>query len=193
LKLRGFQRQLERIYRLDPLPPVERFLMSDEEIRRYVPVERSSGPRVLILEEKDSVFVGVHLGDELTRRIETGGLDLADFASAAEEVSHFLYLLWSARNGRPVSLLDVETQGEIDKFLLASIRFAGYPDLFERIFGRFSLDPGLGADGREMYRQANRLAAKFCRGLGELPAALRRLRSFYRLASPARLSRLLLL
>jgi len=153
-----------------------------------------------LFEEKDQVSLGVYLGELRLRRIERQGLErtnLADFCTAAEEVSHFSYLLWSARNRRPVSLLDVELQGEIDKFLLASLYFSRKEDLFQRIFERVSFDRRIQRLGRLRYREANRLGGKFCRTLGELfdrggtrRAALAHLRAFYRMNTQSRLARI---
>src|SRR3989338_4878692 len=44
--------------------------------------------------------------------------ELNVFATVTEEISHFLYLVFNAYQGRSVSQFDLELQGEIDKFLV---------------------------------------------------------------------------
>ena len=43
------------------------------------------------------------------------------FCLALEGVSHFLYLIWNASFDRSVTLLEMELQAEIDKFVMLGI------------------------------------------------------------------------
>jgi hypothetical protein len=72
----------------------------------------------------DSVSLGVVLepsvSDALQRRDPRARLDrenLGPFCTLAEEVSHFLYLLYCVRAARSVTELELELQGELDKYL----------------------------------------------------------------------------
>jgi hypothetical protein len=124
--------------------------------------------------------------------------NVADYWTALEGVSHFLYLAWNAGHDKPVSLLELEMQAEIDKYVASywlmrrqfPDRFPG--ELLRLLFEKTRIDPRL-ARGREaMYREASRYAEKFCRRLeqslrgargdseGEVLAELRR---FYRLTN----------
>ncbi|MFH1263321.1 MAG: hypothetical protein V1495_07775 [Pseudomonadota bacterium] len=192
LIVRELQRLLERIYRLGAQPPIEHFLISAADLRSWLPEGADPKPQILIQEADGEVFLAVHLAPE--------GLEpknLADFLSAAEETSHFVYLLWRAANEKPVSLLDLELQGEIDKFLLASAYFDGESDLFARIFGKFSWLGKLSEEAKARYAEAQRLGGKFVRSLGAIaggvgptPGILRSLREFYRLGSQKRVASL---
>src|SRR5437762_13493477 len=51
------------------------------------------------------------------RRLHAG--NLADCWTALEGVSHFLYLAWNAGHDRPVSLLELEMQAEVDKYVVS--------------------------------------------------------------------------
>lgn len=128
---------------------------------------------------------------------------LEAFSVATEEISHFQYLLYCVLRERGISHLELELQGEVDKFLLTY--FAQRPHvedpeelfdtLFDEFFCRFSLNKDLAADQKERYLQANRLAKQFlhrCRSYLEDPQkyekGLRLLRKFYRLSSAEKIS-----
>jgi hypothetical protein len=190
LILLDLQRQLERIYRLTAQLPIDRFLISAEELAGYLPRGTPVRPQVLFQEAGENVFLAVHVGRE-----ELHPKNLADFLGAAEETSHYLYLSFKARNERPVSLLDVEVQGEIDKFLLASLHFSTDRNLFRRLFEEVRFHERLGGEAVERYRRAHGLGAKFLKSLGEIfrrdrarPDVLRMLRTFYRWTSQRRLA-----
>jgi hypothetical protein len=189
LKLGALQREIEDIYRLDPNPSVEQFIVTSKEIKSYLPDANTSTPQVLLKQENDVVSFAVHVGDQALERIEKDGLEnasFADFCSAAEEVSHFTYLSWSVHNDRPVSLLDVEVQGEIDKFLLSHRYFSEELNIFEALFQRVLFHPQADPTVLERYVEANRLAGKLCQSLGSLDESLVWLREFYRLTPQAR-------
>ncbi len=89
----------------------------------------------------------------------------------AEGVSHFLYVATRARAGRPVPLLELEVQAEIDKFALLLLhlwrrglrRMSGA--LRGRLFERVGYRAHLGAEARHRYREANRLGGGYARWL----------------------------
>jgi hypothetical protein len=127
--------------------------------------------------------------------------NLADYWTALEGVSHFQCLAWCARHDRGVSLLELEMQSEIDKFLLSwwllYAQTGRAPrELYHWLFARCVVDPGLCADRLEMYTRANRYAAWFCAALVKqlrygsarpTAALLSQLRRFYRLSGPQKL------
>jgi len=198
LKVRAFQRDLERLYGLDPFDPVDHYFVNNEEVKEILSPKEPPKPQVLFHEEEGQISLSVHVGDQVIERIERVGLEnasLSDFCSAAEEISHFVYLVWNIQNGQRVSLLDLELQGEIDKYLLARAYFSEDEHVFERIFEKFEYHPELEEEARQRYVEANRLGGKLCRTLseslseGELDReTVAWLREFYRLASSARLS-----
>jgi hypothetical protein len=124
--------------------------------------------------------------------------NVADYWTALEGVSHFLYLAWNAGHDRPVSLLELEMQAEIDKYVasywLMREQLPGrFPaELLRLLFERTRIDPRLARGRESLYREASRYAEKFCRRLehslrgsrgesgGEVLAELRR---FYRLTN----------
>jgi hypothetical protein len=124
--------------------------------------------------------------------------NVADYWTALEGVSHFLYLAWNAGHDRPVSLLELEMQAEIDKYVvsywLMREQLPGrFPaELLSLLFERTRIDSRLARGRESLYRDASRYAEKFCRRLeqslrgargdsdGQVLAELRR---FYRLTN----------
>jgi hypothetical protein len=91
-----------------------------------------------------------------------------------------------------VSLLELELQGEIDKFVSTSLLAIGQSDtalanrLHSWLFDEVSFRDDLDSEALDRYRAANDYAGRFCRSLGdELLAdgcnALGKLRRFYRM------------
>ena len=129
--------------------------------------------------------------------------NVADCWTALEGVSHFLYLAWNAGHDRPVSLLELEMQAEVDKYVasywLLRRQFPGrFPAELRRVlFERTRIDPSLTHARAGLYREASRYAEKFCRRLeqtlsraqgrqahgGGESEVLAELRRFYRLSN----------
>jgi hypothetical protein len=119
--------------------------------------------------------------------------NLGDYWTALEGVSHFLYVAWNAGHDKPVSLLELEMQAEVDKYVASYwLMRRQYPrhvpaELRHALFERTHVDAGLTAGRRELYREASRYAERFCRrlehdlGSAAESAVLAELRRFYRL------------
>ena len=78
-------------------------------------------------------------------------------------MSHFIYLAWNAGHDQPVSLLELEMQAEVDKYvashLLLRRQFPGrFPlELRRLLFERAHPDPRLAAARAALYREASQL------------------------------------
>jgi hypothetical protein len=210
--LRGLQSLLGRLYDVDCHYDVYDFLVTD---RRHLlglePVNDARSPEeeLLVAESDDGAGVALYLDEQLLARLEQanplGALterNLADYCTALEGVSHFLYTTWRLGDDAPVSLLELETQAEVDKyaatvFLLAQQRGGAYPtEVHARLFDRVCFDARLRVEQRDRYRTAHRCAARYCRqleqrfvqrGEARIEALVRELRKFYRLGSTAKL------
>jgi len=182
------------------LPAAARTGESDEELIVAQPTEESDGEVGMSLYLDPELLKRLSLEDPMVR-LHDG--NVADYWTALEGVSHFLYLAWNAGHDRPLSLLELEMQAEVDKYVasywLMREQLPGrFPsELLSVLFERTRIDPRL-ARGREaMYREASRYAEKFCRRLeqtlrgargdsgGEVLAELRR---FYRLTNARKLA-----
>ncbi len=182
------------------LPAAARSGEADEELIVAQPGGESGGEVGMSLYLDPGLLKRLALEDPMVR-LHHG--NVADYWTALEGVSHFLYLAWNAGHDRPVSLLELEMQAEVDKYVasywLMREQLPGrFPaELLSLLFERTRIDSRL-ARGREgMYRAASRYAEKFCRRLeltlrerrtdseGEALAELRR---FYRLTNTRKLA-----
>ena len=211
--LRGLQSLLGRLYDVELPYDVYDFLVTD---RGTVGCSEPQNDRreldeaLLLAETADGAGVALYLDPELLRRLEAANPhealtedNLADYCTALEGVSHFVYSTWRLERDSPVSLLELETQAEVDKyaatvFLLASQTGGeSYPEQgHARLFDRVSFDVRLEPDQYERYRTAHRCAANYCRGLerrfvnrgvARIEAMVRELRGFYRLRHDAKM------
>jgi hypothetical protein len=211
--LRGLQSLLARLYDVELPYDVYDFLVTD---RRAVSCPDPQNDRrvldeaLLLAETPDGVGVALYLDPDVLRRLEAADPhcaltenNLADYCTALEGVSHFVYSTWRLDGDSPVSLLELETQAEVDKyavtvFLLASQQGGeSYPaQVHARLFDRVRFDARLNPDQYERYRTAHRCAANYCRrlesrfvnrGEARIEALVRELRGFYRLRHGAKL------
>ena len=161
-------------------------------------------------DERGEVGVSLYLDPALLERLKVADPlvrlhdgNVADYWTALEGVSHFLYLAWNAGHDRPVSLLELEMQAEVDKYVssywLMREQFPGHfpAELLNVLFERTRIDSRLARGRESLYREATRYAQKFCRRLeqslrgargdsgGEILAELRR---FYRLTNARKLA-----
>jgi hypothetical protein len=210
--LQGLQSLLERLYDVDIDHDVYDFLVTDRgRVPGLAPAAqaRATEEELLLAETADGAGIALYLDPDLLRRLEgadpVGALtenNLADYCTALEGVSHFVYSAWRLECDLPVSLLELETQAEVDKyavtvFLLADQQGGVYPaQVHARLFDRVSFDARLEPDQYLRYRTAHRCAAQYCRrlerrfvsrGQARIEALVRELRKFYRLGSAAKL------
>ena len=210
--LRGMQSLLGRLYDVEVEYDVYDFLVTDRGALGGL--ERGNDARVLeeellVAETADGAGLALYLDPGLLKRLEHADpfgaltdLNLADYCTALEGVSHFVYTAWRLHRDAPVSLLELETQAEVDKyaatvFLVAQQQGGTYPgQVHPRLFDRVSFDARLEPEQYHRYRTAHRCAAQYCRrlerrfvrrGEARIEALLRELRTFYRLGSAAKL------
>ena len=203
------QRRLEALYAIEAQPSVVDFLVPRHLAHRYP----GGGSRTLVAQAGEDVSVGVLLAPEVEERlsfrdprVHLDESNLGAFCTATEEVSHFLYVLFCARFERSVTQLELELQGEVDKYLCAvfllSLQNEGAvsPGLRDLLFRHFHLAPALTGEQEERYRAANRLAERYCGWLerrflrrARLDELARESRRFYRLGQRQKLERIAVL
>lgn len=213
MALAKLQRHLERLYDVSVGHDVEDFVIHDAELAGRLensPAPRPAPEKLLLRETEEGVEVALYLDrmlverlkqDDPTERLHAG--NLPDFLTALEGVSHFLYLVWSASHERSVSLLELELQAEIDKYMLAAFLIARAEHglvpagLHRQLFDAPVLDPALGAELAERYRAANAYARRYCAWLQSRYLArhgdrgiMSELRRFYRLGHHGKLARI---
>ena len=196
LTVAALQARLQAIYGVEA-PGVERFVVG-REVAEAAGHALRAPEELLVLEEADGLWLGLYL-DEVALAGAARG-ELAPLVQVAEGVSHFVYLAPRAARGRPVSLLELEVQAEVDKFALLLLalwrrdRRRRSRALRRRLYERVGLAEHLAAEERGRYREANRLGAGYARWLegryvaaADVEGLLRELRQSYRLGAGEKL------
>ena len=196
---------LHELYALEIGYAVSDFLITDAVLAGSLDAGgRKVDEKLLIAEANGEADVALYLEQELLDRLaqrdpltRLDGENLADFWSALEGVSHFVYYAWNAARDKAVSLFELELQAEVDKFvttgLLLREQTGREPSgLHGWLFDSPTLAAELAEHERERYRRANRYAAKYCQrltlGRDDEAAAHRELRHFYRLSQSSKLA-----
>lgn len=189
LELVRVQRQLEAVYELEPTPSIGPFVRVDPADARE---------QLLVREQADTVDIIVLLPRASAEAFlsKDAMLELDAYLGAIEGISHFIHLADRARTELSTTLLELELQAEVDKFVILS----GAPEnqnttdlvsLHRRLYHevRF-LHPSASEHG-ERYRLANDLAARLWSQLiRKGPAAAHRdtLKRFYRASQAEKIS-----
>ncbi|HET7757540.1 MAG TPA: hypothetical protein VFK87_09820, partial [Steroidobacteraceae bacterium] len=134
------------------LPQVARAGVAEEEL---IVAKSAEGAEVGMSLYLDPALLGRLARADPLEQLHTG--NLADWWTALEGVSHFLYLAWNAGHDRPVSLLELEMQAEVDKYvasywLLRQQHPRHFPaELHRALFARTRVDPRLTHEQRGLY------------------------------------------
>jgi hypothetical protein len=199
--LRQLQDLIGGIYDVRLAHDVYDFLCTDRGSLPASPAGRDE--QLIVATGSDAIGVSLYLDPELLERLSVADpmqrLDsgnVADWCTALEGVSHFVYLAWNAGHDKDVSLLELELQAEIDKYvascwLLRRQSPDRYPSgLMRVLFERARVDPALAGERVHLYRAASRYAERFCRRIDRAlregraepeREVLAELRRFYRL------------
>jgi hypothetical protein len=208
--LKRLQDFIGDIYDVSISHDVYDFLVTDRE---HLPAAaRTSGPtdeELIVAQPEEGttgeIAMSLYLDPELLERLDRADPmerlhdgNVADYWTALEGVSHFLYLAWNAGHDKPVSLLELEMQAEVDKYVGSYwLMRRQFPDRFPAellrlLFERTRIDSRLAGGRENLYREASRYAEKFCRRLeqslrdsrgGSQAQVLAELRRFYRLTN----------
>jgi len=207
--LKRLQDFIGDIYDVSIAHDIYDFLVTD---RQHLPAAaRTNGPtdEELIVaqpeEGEGEIAMSLYLDPRLLERLDRADPmerlhdgNVADYLTALEGVSHFVYLAWNAGYDKPVSLLELEMQAEVDKYVGSYwLMRRQLPDRFPAellrlLFERTRIDPRLAAGRESMYREASRYAEMFCRRLERSlrgardpsqAEVLTELRRFYRLTN----------
>lgn len=201
------QTLLTETYALELGYRVRDFLVTDPDVAdRLDAAGRRSDEKLLIAESESEASVSLYLDSELLGRLDRnnpatqlGTDNIEDFWTALEGVSHFLYYAWNATLEKSVTLMEMELQAEVDKFVAAALLLRRQGAMLPRslhrcLFGMASFDARLAPEELERYRDANRYAGKYCLQLAKRltgdcnPATLKReLCHFYRLPQPEKI------
>jgi hypothetical protein len=206
--LASLQGALADIYDLPATPDVHEYLLTSRaQLAQFS--TRGGDEQLLVAEDGDALSLALYIDaavlERLERRDPFAALDadnLADYLTAAEGVSHFVYMAWNAGHDKPVTLLELELQAEVDKYVLGAwlLRAQGggrFPrELHRALFERAHVDPCIAGERAGLYRRASDYAGRFCRRVAarlersrrastrhDLRPVLAELRRFYRWGS----------
>jgi len=209
--LRDLQYLLGHVYGIDLPSDVRDFLVTDPVVIRELQGNakaRETEEKLLICQDNDELGVTLYIDEELLKRLSAydprqnlNGDNLADFCIALEGVSHFNYIIWNAAAEKCVTLLEMEMQAEVDKYVGARVLLQAQSDgdfstsLHSTLFDNPRFHDQMKSDELQRYKSASELAGRYCRTL-ELRYAqdrvcrhmTRDLRTFFRLPQPAKLS-----
>jgi len=207
--LSQLQQQLTDIYQVDRGHDVRDYLITDRELAKYFGQDAllaNTDESLLVAQDDDGLEISLFLDGEMLTRLEAAdpmtclhsGL-LNDWWKVIEGISHFNCVAWKASQDRTVTLLELELQGEIDKFV--STMFLAMEQsnkelmagLHGRLFEGVSFHQDLDNEQLERYRSANGYASRYCHALRQQvidndQLAISELRHFYRLQSTEKIS-----
>ncbi len=166
--------------------------------------------KLLVYQEGENLDLSLYLHTDVVGSLEERPFEcylqqekIENLCHVIEGISHFLYLIWRALRQREVSLLELELQAEIDKYivLMSILRQQNQSELVNRLrhilFEAIHFDETLDDVEEIRYRQANYYAGKYCRlfenryrqnfGSEDM---FTELREFYRLGQNAKLRRI---
>ncbi len=188
--LDAIQEQLEHVYGLRCEHRAKDFLV-DEQSAHELGVSVRAREELLVSEGAQGLELALYLHPSLTKPKSLG-----EFCEVVEGVSHFLYVAHAATLDRTVSLLELEAQAEVDKFVVCTLRRwgSGVGSLLRTLFERVGLHAHLTEAERWRYTEANRLAKSYCERLmpfvraARMDRLLSELRHMYRLGAEAKLA-----
>ena len=209
--LRHLQNLLGGIYGIDVPEDVYDFLVTDLAVAEYLAgtnSEHEIEEKLLIVQNDDSLDVALYLDKEVLLRLSSADprrhlnrQNLEDFWTVLEGVSHFNYLTWNANLDKAVTLMELEMQAEVDKYVGTRVLLQEQPGevrahrIIEYLFEETCFYAHLSELELERYRSASSFASRYCHSLeSRFPRdrvagdMMQELRAFYRLPQPGKVS-----
>jgi len=207
------QGQLDRLYDTGLPQDVGDYLVTDRDMLAALTAGfpgRPSDEQLIVVEGDGVIDLALFIDHGVLKRLAAADPsehlsreNLADFWTALEGVSHFHYLAWNAGFDKPVTLLELEMQAEVDKYVSTRLLLQDRPSarlgkpLLTRLFDDPAFDPRLAPEEMDRYQAATALASRYCANLESrfpvttlTPDLLRELRTFYRLPQTAKIARI---
>jgi hypothetical protein len=189
LELVRVQRRIEAIYQLEPAPAIAPYVRVDAEDARE---------QLLVRQSAESVDITVLLSRASVDALVSRGaaLDFDAYLEAIEGISHFIHLADRARTELQTTLLELELQAEVDKFLILAEQRETHSiielvSLHRRLYEDVRFLHASATERGQRYRLANDLAARLWSQLiRQGPTADRRgtLKRFYRASQAGKIS-----
>lgn len=187
--LNTFQRVIQHVYEIDLAQRVADFTTSDAGFAQRYGSAHQPMEQLIFREDGNDVDVSLYLDERVVSALDRFDARLTPInmvCLAVEGVSHFVHFCWRSEYKIDVSLLELEIQAEVDKYVLLTDLY-GEQGMHRRLFEDYLYQSGMNRQLRERYRSANRFAAKYCRRLekdfiqyGKTDEMLNELRRFCR-------------
>lgn len=207
--LSELQQQLNDIYQVDRAHDVRDFLVTDRQLANILgrnSLLEDTDESLLLAHDGDSLEMSLFLDGDMLSRLEAATPMaclhpelLDDWWKVIEGISHFNCVAWKASQDRTLTLLELELQAEIDKYVSTMLLAMEQSNtelmtgLHARLFDGVSFHRDLDDEQLERYRSANEYASRYCHALRQQlidnhTLAVSELRHFYRLQSPDKFS-----
>lgn len=204
MSLSYLQQGLQGIYELDISHDIHDYLITNKELAAYLDVGNSARDvreKLLVHQDEEGLNLSLYLDKDVVKRLTDRAFmaqmahgDIEDFCLVLEGISHFVYLIWNATYERSVTLMEMELQAEIDKFVMLT-DYMGQQSavlapgqLRYLLFQSVLYHHDLNEEEQTRYRTANHYAQKYCQQLESRYLSnsrkdlwLNELRRFYRL------------
>ena len=203
------QQHLSDIYQVGEVHDVRDFLITDPRLAQCIgagSMLTETSETLLMAQDEEGLALSLFLDGDLLTRLESADplsrlrADLLDdLWKVLEGLSHFNCVVWKASQDRCVSLLELELQAEIDKFVGTTLLALGQgrTEMLEHLHGWLfddvSFHEELDNEQLARYRAANEYAARFCHALRRRlvedgGTVLTELRRFFRLPMTDKIS-----
>ncbi len=200
--LAELQQQLSDIYQVGRLYDVRDYVITDPILAKCLGQDAmlaNTDETLLVSQDDDGLALSLFLDGAMLERVEsTNPLtrlhaeSLDDLWKVLEGISHFNCVVWKAAQDRTVTLLELELQGEIDKFVSTTLLAIEQADtnllngMHSWLFDNVRFHDGLDDEQLHRYQSANSYAARYCHRIQQQlidnnSLALSELRHFYRL------------
>ncbi|MEX2352916.1 MAG: hypothetical protein WD709_01920 [Gammaproteobacteria bacterium] len=214
ISLSRIQGSLQDIYELDIAHNVNDYLVTSRAWMQQVDSGASNKharEKLLIHEDEQGLNLSLYLDETILTQFgrhnpleQLDHRNIQEFCLALEGISHFIYLVWNASYDRTVTLLEMELQAEVDKFImlmncLELQSCSPAPGQLTRLLfesNRYHED--LSGEEQKRYREATFYAKKYCQhleshysGRQNRAGLLMELRRFYRLNKPGKLKQII--
>lgn len=168
--------------------------------------------KLLVYEDEEGLNLSLYLDENVLSHFDRHDpfeqLDeqnIQEFCLVLEGISHFIYLVWNASHDRSVTLLEMELQAEIDKFIMLTdcleqqTTAPMQSQLLRLLFESNRYHADLDYEQAKRYRDATAFARRYCQrlkarypGRRNRNGLLAELRRFYRLRRREKLRQTLL-
>jgi hypothetical protein len=200
--LSELQQQLSDIYQVERPYDVRDYVITDPILAKCLGQDAmlaNTDETLLLSQDDDGLALSLFLDGAMLKRVEsTNPLaclraeSLDDLWKVLEGISHFNCVVWKAAQDRTVTLLELELQAEIDKFVSTMLLAIDQADtsllsgMHGWLFDNVRFHDGLDDEQLQRYRSANDYAARYCHRIRQQliddnSLALSDLRHFYRL------------